>query len=225
MNWLKQHWVKFSLGVVILITLISIKSWNNNPTLLITETYGKYPVCADAILAQSQYLEKEKLSEDFSFEKYVVSNTIITQPADLDINSSQSARDFRTMIRNGLKEGVNFAGHYSIVGVGMTGWGYNYWIVDRLNGKAYTFPYIQYELDFRKDSDLIIMNSKPIIKKALIEAESFGDICSPYGIGAQGILYTDLRPFYFLWEDNKLKLLGPTDIKPPINKFWEEYFD
>lgn len=179
--------------------------------------------CSNALSKQSQYLETEILSEKYFFEKYPVNDVFIVQPVDLDINSEKSAREFRTMLRQELQEkGVNFAGHYSIVSVGMTGWGDNYWIIDRSNGKAYIFPYISYGLDFRKDSNLIIMDSKPLIQKALAEGKYYNDLCSDWGFGAQEVPYSDLRPFYFLWEDNRLKLLGPTSIKPPISRFWDD---
>lgn len=174
--------------------------------------------CTQAALIQRKYLEKEKLSEKYTFEKYPVNTVSAKNPADLDIESSRSARVFRGAVRGGLEEGVNFAGRYSIVYVGMTGWGRNYWIVDRVNGKAYEFPYLGYEMDFRRDSNLIILDSKSIIKEAINDQGVCGSI------GAQDIRTTDMKPFYFLWEGDALKLLGPTDINPVKNPFWKEYF-
>ena len=233
MNWIKQNWVKIGLVLLILVVSVSIKGFTNTrPELALIGDATSQPSqtkivdkeCANAVSVQDQYLENEKLSEKFTFEEYKIGNIFTTTPADLDINSNLFAREFRTMLRRGLEEGVNFAGHYSIVSVGMTGWGDNYWIIDRSNGKAYTFPYIGYGLDFRKDSNLIILDSKSVITQAFEEIKPYGGVCYPHGIGAQGIMYTDLRPFYFLWDNNNLKLLGPTEIKPPINKFWVEYF-
>ena len=188
------------------------------PTPLTEEVDTK---CADAILAQNQYLENEKLSDKFTFEVYPINASFTAKPADLDINSSKYAREFRTKIRQGLEtEGINFAGHYSIVSVGMTGWGENHYIVDRINGKAYTFPYYAGFIDFRKNSNLVVINPKQTLLNEIVGIENNNDRCSPAYTGRISIYFTDLRPFYFLWENNKLKLLGPNDIKLPINDFW-----
>ena len=37
------------------------------------------------------------------------------KPAALKLNGSKEARNFRTRLREGAKEGVNFAGHYTVV--------------------------------------------------------------------------------------------------------------
>lgn len=180
--------------------------------------------CTQALSEQANYLKKENLSDKFTFDKYKGTDFLTREPADLDLASNHYAREFRTAIRADLEYGVDFAGHYTIVSVGMTGWGHSYWIVDRINGKAYNFPYLPYILDYEEDSNLIIMNPKQVIEKMIIERPPYYE----YGCGnvkIKDLLTTDLRPFYFLWENNKLKLLGPTDIKPPINEFWEKYFD
>lgn len=229
MDWIKQNWLKVAFLLLILTAFVVLKDFTSTEPqqalIINTATSAPYTTqildkkCADAVATQDKYLENEKLSDTFTFEKYAISNVLTTTLANLDINSNPTARMFRTMIREDLeREGVNFAGHYTIAGVGLTGWGGNYWIVDRKNGKAFTFPYMPYLLDYRKDSNLLIMNSKPIIKEALAEAYQYNGPCSD--IGGQGILYSDLRPFYFLWENNQLKLLGPTHIKPDINEYW-----
>ncbi|MGH6804866.1 MAG: tetratricopeptide repeat protein [Methyloceanibacter sp.] len=69
--------------------------------------------------------------------------------------------DFRTRISNGLKEGPNFAGHYSIIVVGCgTGCRVVY-IADNRTGKVFDFPRggednQMLELKFRVDSRLLI---------------------------------------------------------------------
>lgn len=132
-------------------------------------------------------------------------------PAPLDINSNKFAKRFRTRLREDLKkQGVNFAGSYSIVTVPMTGWGKNYFIIDRKNGKAYLFPYHAVKLDFKKDSNLILMNPKSLIMQI--------DSCLPLG---QQTAH-DLRSFYFLWKNNQLVLIGPKDKTPPPNEMWAE---
>lgn len=124
--------------------------------------------CSLTFLNQIEYLSKEKFSEEFTFDRYKTTDALKKKPADLDINSSNSARMFRTLIRQDLKNnGVNFAGHYTIASVGLTGWQQSYWIVDRSNGKAYEFPYAPHALDFRNNSNLLIIDSRDFILKRL----------------------------------------------------------
>lgn len=180
--------------------------------------------CLKGVQAQLKYLDGETLYNEFTFEKYKTADFITGEPKDLDINSNKFAKEFRTMIRLRMEEsGVNFAGHYSIVSVGLTGSGENYYIVDRSNGKAYTFPYRPANLEFNNNSNLILMNPKHRILELIKNAKSSDDYCDP----RPDWDYSDIgaRPFYLLWQDNKLQLLGPTNIKPPINKFWGWYFN
>ncbi len=184
--------------------------------------------CSLAILNQIEYLNKEKFFEEFTFNRYKITGELETTPVDLDVDSSKSARMFRTLIRQDLKDkGVNFAGHYTIASVGLTGWQESYWIVDRSNGKAYELPYAPYALDFRNNSNLLIMDSRDIILNRLNDMK--GEYISPcinidrYDIQPSEI--TDLKPFYFLWQNDKLILLAPKTIDPPVNNFWSEYFN
>lgn len=181
--------------------------------------------CADSLTAQNKYLEGEKLSEKYTFEKYPATLSPIQNLADLDVTSNKYAEMFRTTIRQDLEKGIDFAGHYTMASIGLTGWPQSFLVVDRLNGKAYQFPYVAYELDFRRDSNLLIMDSKDVISKYLISMkDSYSSPCvniKRFDIDTSDI--TSLRPFYFLWEDNEFKLLGPNEPKPSINYFWKDY--
>lgn len=185
--------------------------------------------CSIALMDQTEYLNKEKFFEEFTFDRYKTTEELKTTPADLDINSSKSARMFRTSIRQDLKDnGVNFSGHYTITnGAGLTGWQNSLWIVDRSNGKAHEFPYAPYALDFRNNSNLLIMDSRDIISKHLSSMKgAYNSPCvniDRYDIDPSEI--TDLRPFYFLWQNNELILLAPKTINPPVTRFWSDYFD
>ena len=184
--------------------------------------------CSLAVLEQDEYLNKEKFFEEFTFDRYKVTGELETTPVDLDVNSSESARMFRTLIRKDLKDrGVNFAGHYTIASVGLTGWPESYWIVDRSNGKAYELPYAPYALDFRNNSNLLIMDSRDIILNRLNRMK--GEYVSPCinidRFDIDPLEITDLKPFYFLWQNDKLILLAPKTIDPPVNNFWSEYFN
>lgn len=58
---------------------------------------------------------------------------------DIDFRHSPGAGSFRTRLREGLAEGVNFAGHYIVVGWGCGTGCISGAIVDARNGRAY-FP-------------------------------------------------------------------------------------
>lgn len=243
-NNLNQDWIKIGLGILVLGTLFFNKEWNSQPktvlinfistpTLitrgawldnldnLIAEESDKNAECLNATKEQVEYLKNEKLSEQFTFDKYQVTSLLNSALKNLDIDSNKYARMFKTRIREELeKNGINFAGHYSIVSVGMTGWGENYYIIDRNNGEAYTFPYWAYDLMFRKDSNLIILNPKDMIFREMRSMPDYIDNCG-YKMAESSPLVLH-RPFYFIWENNELKLIGPFNIKPLINKFWEQ---
>jgi hypothetical protein len=82
--------------------------------------------CEEPYNSQIEYLKNDKLSETETFEKYSINDIYTGQISELDL-SDEKTNLYRTALRTGVKEqGVNFAGHYSIVNVGMTGWGNNY---------------------------------------------------------------------------------------------------
>lgn len=167
MNWIKQNWTMVVLGIASLVAAVSIgRALNDaqpNTTPISNSAYLSSltpsieeidPECVTSLLARNKYFESEKLSEIYTFEKYPTSFFLTTQPVDLDTSSSKSARMFRTSIRQDLERGVEFAGHYTIASSGLRS--NSTWIVDRSNGRAYEFPYAPYELDFRKNSNLLI---------------------------------------------------------------------
>ena len=185
---------------------------------------NKNKECLTAYEKQKEYLDNETLFQKFTFDKY---KSIYSEPKTLkglDLNFSKTAREFRTNIGFQLGDKVDFDGKYTIVGVGMTGWDGPTWIVDRTNGKAYEFPYQHYyfSLDYKKDSNLIILNSKEKIKEMHDMRECFYLNITTKNDEILGAY--DLVPHYLLWENNQFKYLGPEEYTPAINYFWESYF-
>ena len=185
---------------------------------------NKNKECFSAYEKQKEYLDNETLSKEFTFDKY---KSIYSEPKilkELDLNFSKTAREFRTNIGFQLGDKVDFDGKYTIVGVGMTGWDGPTWIVDRTNGKAYEFPYQHYyfSLDYKKDSNLIIINSKEKIKEMHDTQECFYLNITTKDEEISGAY--DLVPHYLLWENNQFRYLGPKEYIPAINYFWEGYF-
>lgn len=94
-----------------------------------------------------------------SFEQHVVS--VYSGPsAKPDFQSLPGSKMFRTRIRDGIKQGVNFAGHYAIVTFGCgTDCSFSF-LVDVRSGKIFDFPLggdknFDLSLDYRADSKLI----------------------------------------------------------------------
>ncbi len=175
--------------------------------------------CLVKVTEQKEYLNNEKFYLTYTFDTNKV--PVYSGPlADLDTASNPTANEFRTAIRGNLTEGINFGGKYTIVGIGMTGYGTNYFIVDRTNGKAYDFPYFAgARLDYRKDSDLIIMNPRD----KLLELLSMSDDPTKYCYIEQQQEFADLRPFYFIWQSNEAILLDPKNLKPKMNEFFATF--
>ena len=47
--------------------------------------------------------------------------------------------------------------------------------------------------------------------------------CWSFIEGGRTIKIYDLIPHYFLWENNKLRHLGPKEYEPLLDLFWESY--
>lgn len=91
----------------------------------------------------------------------------------IDFRQSLGASAFRTRLREGLRSGVNFAGHYIIVGWGCGTGCVSGGIIDARNGRVYfpkefnAFAVGQGEndykepLQYRKNSRLLVLNGIP----------------------------------------------------------------
>jgi hypothetical protein len=97
---------------------------------------------------------------------------------------SKKAKQYRTMLRNGYKEGVNFAGHYVLVEWGCGSPCQEHAIVDAHTGTVYVIPgETNWGVDYKPDSKLLILNPR--------EEE-------------QGRLVVPADVVYLVWENNKL---------------------
>jgi hypothetical protein len=75
-------------------------------------------------------------------------------------NSPREARLFRTAIREGLRGGVNFAGHYTIIMIGCGAGCRLVFLADARSGRITSFPlsgeqYYLLQLDFHPDSPVV----------------------------------------------------------------------
>lgn len=116
-------------------------------------------IAAVLFLVALTKVEAQRGTAVHSFEQYGVPvyRGAIATP---NFKSKSGSVRFRTVIRDGLKEGVNFAGHYAIVGAGCgTGCSFAY-LVDVKSGRIFDFPLggeknYSLEMDHRPDSTLL----------------------------------------------------------------------
>ena len=99
------------------------------------------------------------------FSEFAAHDTFHGKPAPVVLTRSEE-REYRTMIREGAKDGPNFAGHYTIVQWGCGTECLQAAMVDAITGKIYQLPSLNARRDsyffsawihFRPDSRLLIM--------------------------------------------------------------------
>ena len=134
-----------------------------------------------------------------SFEQHTT--PIYSGPsAKPNFQSLPGSINYRTMIRNRMKQGVNFSGHYAIVTFGCgTGCKFTY-LTDVKSGGIYDFPlsgeeYNKLWLDYRPDSKLI--------KASWAEGDFEEPICVRQELVLKGVSFKLL---------NKTKTEGECDI-------------
>ena len=175
--------------------------------------------CRDSALAQLEAYNTDPLATTTTFDKYRV--PLYSGPLAM-LNTKTSSKqviNFKTMIDDQLKStDINFAGKYSLVYVGMTGWGANYFLVDRTNGKGIIFPYLINALDTQKNSSLLMINPKSIVFAQTDDPEDqfCGPTISNIQVEQHGV---DLRPHYYVWNGTTFQNLG---VSAPVNQFWKQ---
>lgn len=106
--------------------------------------------------------EKYNPKSTFTDYKVKVFHGKLVEP---DFNNYPWAKRYITTITNECKNGINFAGKYTLVIWGCGSPCQAGAIVDRTNGKIYDGYFSAYDSEFKKDSKLIITNSALIDKK------------------------------------------------------------
>jgi len=91
----------------------------------------------------------------------------------IDFNKDPDARTYRTRLSEALRQGVNFAGHFVVAGWGCGTGCTNAAVIDTFTGKVlwpeqffnvdatYGDGYSQVQLDFKKNSRLLIIHGRP----------------------------------------------------------------
>jgi hypothetical protein len=118
----------------------------------------------------------------------------------IDFKKNPDARTYKTRLSEGLREGINFAGHFVIVGWGCGTGCTNAAVIDTFTGKVhwpeefynvdarYPDEYSDVQLDFRKNSRLLIIHGRPGTANENGYSGPAGD-------------------YYFEWRNNRLQLL------------------
>ena len=191
----------------------------STPFTPVTETYLRKAniTCIDSALEQLRAYQDDPLAGT-TFNSYTV--PVYTGPlAMLNLKtSSKQVTNFKTAINNQLSStGINFAGKYTLLSIGMTGWGLNYFLINRSTGKGIVVPYLIETVDTQKDSTLLKINPKSKEMEQTNDPEN--QFCGPTASNAQSAdeYSFQARPFYYIWDGTEFKSLGNS---APVNTFW-----
>ena len=133
-------------------------------------------------------------SGGFEFEDFIVKVTQISTIQRIDLRSHPKARRYRTILRKAAREGINFAGHYTIAIWGCGSSCAQIAIIDQIDGKVY-FPesvsYVSWAGWWHKPyGPQFKLNSRLLIVYGQVNGEE-----QPYGIS------------YYEWKGNDFHLL------------------
>jgi hypothetical protein len=114
----------------------------------------------------SQKLLSQSVINSLSFESFPVEKIICNSSAPINLSNNSNAYKFRTVLTEGAKQGVNFAGHYTIVTWGCGTSCQVLAVIDRQTGQVY-FPEIVASVgfDYKIDSSLLIVNPSQNLQK------------------------------------------------------------
>ncbi|MCX2741623.1 hypothetical protein [Pontibacter anaerobius] len=89
---------------------------------------------------------------------YSVGNMYRGKLAPLDEDSHTDARTYRTILKQGMEQGVNFAGKYTVVSIGCGTSCQQHFVIDRQSGKVLDKIQGSMGASFSADSRLFILN-------------------------------------------------------------------
>jgi hypothetical protein len=149
-----------------------------------------------------------------TFEDYPVTTTYTGPVATLDEESHAVAKRFYSYHVVALDKGVTFAGKYTISDWAYTGVGQMFAVIDVETGDVYPFPYlVDWEFDFRPNSNLIVINPKDSVP-------AFDKLDGTADVSCDVKWFDDMKTYYFVFEDNEFKLIGPEDVSGLITAEW-----
>lgn len=109
--------------------------------------------------AVDKIIEAEiKFEPYISFADYIVDDKFAESRAALKLNQDNDFWSFRTRLRDGYKDSVNFAGNYCFVDWGCGSGCQQSAVIDARTGIIYKGPDASLGYDFKTDSRLLIVN-------------------------------------------------------------------
>lgn len=152
-----------------------------------------------------------------TFEDYPVTTRYTGPVATLNEESHAVAKRFYSYHVEALEEGVTFAGKYSISDWAYTGVGQMFAVIDVETGDVHPFPYVvDWEFDFKPDSNLIVINPKDSVP-------AFDKLDGTADVSCDVKWFDDMKTYYFVFENNEFKLLGPDDTSGLATSSWLSY--
>jgi hypothetical protein len=207
--------IKYGLVAVTLTTsiVVNAKSWTDALIDKVVDKVaeaihiGKSPIQASASNDTSKTSRTEATTSQYNYSDYPITNIYTGKPAKLNLASNKNARSFKTRLNEGLQDGVNFAGSYSIVTWGcgtecMAGA-----MVNVQTGQVIDLPEVGFEQGIQKDSALYVVNpnpDEPAINPATGEADIDYETGKPY---PRYPSYAETN--YYQWNGNSFIKLNP----------------
>jgi hypothetical protein len=152
-----------------------------------------------------------------TFEDYPATTTYTGPSATVDEASHAVAKRFYSYHVAALEKGVTFAGKYTISDWAYTGLGQMFAVVDVETGEVYPFPYVvDWEFDFKPDSNLIVINPKDSVP-------AFDKLDGTADVSCDVKWFDDMKTYYFVFENNEFRLLGPEDTSGLATSSWLSY--
>jgi len=157
-------------------------------TALTIAQHNGYTEIVELLKKADPHLKKDSIEVNPStnpptFDDYPVDTVTLTQHAPIDFDSHPKASTFRDALKYGIKEGPNFAQHYTIVTFGCGTTCQAFAIVDAYTGAVYFPDFVSsVGVKFRLNSNLLIVDPPEDLQYA------------PPGVETQ----------YFIWKDKQL---------------------
>ena len=152
-----------------------------------------------------------------TFKDYPVTTRYTGPVATLNEESHAVAKRFYSYHVAALEKGVTFAGKYTISDWAYTGVGQMFAVIDVETGDVFPFPYVvDWEFDFKPDSNLIVVNPKDSVP-------AFDKLDGTADVSCDVKWFDDMKTYYFVFENNEFKLLGPDDTSGLATSSWLSY--
>ena len=159
-------------------------------------------VFSNALMGKELQARKETFSPTNppTFEKFAISEAYKGKMAPLKLNSYPEARKYRTRLRENVKAGPNFAGHYAVIAIGCGTNCQNQWVVNVKSGKILGRFLTSNDAEYRLGSNLLILNPPTEEYKKIYKENP----------------KTPLLPektVYMVWEKDKPKVIYEVDME------------